>query len=413
MDVGVIIRFSGAVVFPSVVAGILYVLNKKTAFGKINPIIKQLIYGIVFGGIAILGTEFGVPLNGAQLNCRDAAVLTAGLLFGAPAGIIAGLIGGVERWIAVAWGVGEFTRVACSVATILAGVLSAIVRKVMFESKKPDWLLSFGIGMVTELLHLSLVFLTNIDQIEKAIQVVQACTVPLIVGNGISVMLSAIVYAILHKIFAKEPKRKPEIAQIIQRWMVITMFLAFLTTQYFVFSFQNRLAEKQTDSLLDLASDEIVEDIRDASDDNLLTLTHLIAKEVSFDNLSEIAEKYGVTEISIISWNGIITDSNISEYLGFDMHSGPQSAEFLCLLGDTEEFVQEYGAITSDNTTMRKYAGAKMKSGFVQVGYDAEAFQNDIDSTVIGITKNRHVGENGFTLILDEKKIIYSPVSSL
>ena len=54
-------------------------------------------------------TEFGIPINDAQVNCRDAAVLSAGLLFGGPAGIIAGLIGGGRL----------FVNSATQIATIL------------------------------------------------------------------------------------------------------------------------------------------------------------------------------------------------------------------------------------------------------------------------------------------------------
>lgn len=40
--------------------------------------------------------------------------------------------------------------------------------------------------------------------------------------------------------------------------------------------------------------------------------------------------------------------------------------------------------------------------GFVQAAYDAARFQRDIDDTVIGVTRNRHVGENGCIIIADE-----------
>ena len=97
---------------------------------------KQLLFGFAFGVLAILGTEVGVKIDGAILNVRDTAPLCAGLLFGAPAGIISGLIGGVERWFAVLWGAGEYTRLACSVSTVFAGFISAFLRKFMFDNKK-------------------------------------------------------------------------------------------------------------------------------------------------------------------------------------------------------------------------------------------------------------------------------------
>ena len=129
------IKLSIATLLPVIATAVLYLLDKGTRFGGMKRWGKQIIIGVIFGGLAIIGTEWGIPINGAQVNCRDAAVLVAGLLFGAPAGIIAGVIGGVERWIAVAWGVGTFTRVACTVSTILAGFYAAALRKYMFEDK--------------------------------------------------------------------------------------------------------------------------------------------------------------------------------------------------------------------------------------------------------------------------------------
>ena len=52
---------------------------------------------MVFGGIAILSTTFGIDLGGAEVNTRDASILSAGLVFGGPAGIVAGFIGGIHR----------------------------------------------------------------------------------------------------------------------------------------------------------------------------------------------------------------------------------------------------------------------------------------------------------------------------
>ena len=72
-----------------------YLLKKLTPYGRIKKPVRQVIIGVAFGLVAILSTEMGVDVNGATINARDAAPLCAGLLFGAPAGIIAGVIGGV------------------------------------------------------------------------------------------------------------------------------------------------------------------------------------------------------------------------------------------------------------------------------------------------------------------------------
>ena len=106
--------------FPVALSSLVYLVGRTRRADRIPYFAKQLIIGILFGGMAVLGTEFGVKIDGAVINARDASPICAGLLFGAPAGIIAGVIGGVERWFAVLWGAGEYTRLACSVSTVLA-----------------------------------------------------------------------------------------------------------------------------------------------------------------------------------------------------------------------------------------------------------------------------------------------------
>ena len=50
---------------------------------------KQIIVGILFGCVSAFASSYGVEWLGAVVNVRDAAPLSAGLIFGAPAGIIA------------------------------------------------------------------------------------------------------------------------------------------------------------------------------------------------------------------------------------------------------------------------------------------------------------------------------------
>ena len=142
------VKLAVASLLPVVFSTIFYLLSKKDPFQKLSRSTQQIIIGVSFGFLAVLGNEYGIPLNGAQVNARDGAVLCAGLLFGGPAGIVAGLIGGLERWFCVYWGGGSFTRVACSVSTAIAGFFAAAMRKYMFDSKKPGWGLAGVIGVV-------------------------------------------------------------------------------------------------------------------------------------------------------------------------------------------------------------------------------------------------------------------------
>ena len=107
-----IFRLVTASLIPVLFSVIFYLLDKKTAYSKCSYWLKQVITGLVFGGIACLATEFGIPIEGAVLNVRNAAPLTAGLLFGGPAGLIAGFVGGIHRWFSVLWGISEYSQLA-------------------------------------------------------------------------------------------------------------------------------------------------------------------------------------------------------------------------------------------------------------------------------------------------------------
>ena len=411
MDIGYI-KLSLAALLPVILAGIFYLLEKKTSFGRVNKMRRQVWIGIAFGILAIIGTEWGIPMNGAQVNCRDAAVLTAGLMFGGPAGIIAGILGGVERWVAVYWGIGTFTRVACSVSTVIAGFYAALLRRFMFEDKKPyGAIMPLFIGIVMEVFHLSMVFFTNMADPERAIAVVKACSVPMITANGVSVMLAGLLLTILYgENLVGKNRSNARISQTIQRYLLITVVLALLATSWFVWELQNAMADEQMQALLTLSREDTLRDVADTTDEDLLALTEVVAQVAFEGDLDDIAHRYDLAEIDMIDKHGIIFDSTNPDFVGFDMSSGDQSAEFLCLLNGTKEYVQAYGPISYDETIFRKYTGVATDYGFIQVGFTAEQMVRDLGSGIQDITKNRRVGQTGFVLISDgDYQIVSAP----
>ncbi|MBQ0099657.1 MAG: SpoIIE family protein phosphatase, partial [Firmicutes bacterium] len=244
-------------------------MNKKTNFSKIKYFWKQIIYGVCFGALAIVGSHWGIPFaNNTSANARDAAVLTSGLLFGAPSGIIAGLIGGVERFVSVYYkhfALGSYTQIACSVSTALAGLYAAGLRKFMFEDKKPGWLIALAIGVVMEVFHLTMVFITNMSDTTRAMAVVKSCTVPMVTANGLSVMFASMALSIIGKEKIEKKLSKVHISQTIQRWLLFAVVIAFGLTSYFVYSMQDELAIAQAQATLDSSIDEISLDIEDAT----------------------------------------------------------------------------------------------------------------------------------------------------
>ena len=389
----------------AVLAVLLYMTEKKTPFGKANKWLKQCIIGVLFGALAAFSTEYGVDVGGAIMNVRDASPICAGLIFGAPAGIISGVIGGAYRWFAVYWGAGEYTRLACSVSTVLAGFIAALLRKYMFDDKKPSWIYGLGVGMVCEVLHMLMIFLTNMKDASRAFTFVESCTLPMVLANGIAVGLAVMAVSILGREKLKFHKEQKQISQTFQFWLFICIVIAYFVTSGFTYVLQTGMSGKETESVININLEDVHKDITDTSDENLLKITRTVRSEYLSDDtpLYILCERYNVKGINIVDQNGIITDSTLKEFIGYDMASGEQSAEFLVLLDGEEEFVQKYQPLSIDESISRKYAGVRLPDGgFIQVGYDAEQFRKDIDERVIEVTKNRHIGNNGFVAICDE-----------
>jgi len=203
--------------------------------------------------------------------------------------------------------------------------------------------------------------------------------------------------------------KKTKLSQSFQKWLAVLVFIAFLATTAFLWLIQTRLSENNAINLLALNLSDVREDIIDASDDNLLKLTGDIAADINAaenitsDLLHELTAKYDVTEINVIDSGGFIVATTYPEFIDYDMRSGHQSAEFMVLLEGQAEYVQRYQSVSYDASISRKYGGVALeRGGFVQVGYGAERFQRDIDEFVVGVTRNRHVGEGGCIIIVDE-----------
>lgn len=398
-------------VIPVLVCVIVYLLDKKTKLKDIKYVYKQIIIGLIFGGLAILATVFGLPLDGAILNVRDSAPLIAGLVFGGLSGIISGIIGGIYRFVATYWGAGAFSQIACSISCVLAGVFAAFFRKFVSENKRTTWINGFIIASTTEVFHMLLIFVTNLDDVYKAYNVVSTCSVSMIVCNSLSVMLSIITISLLNRESFIPKKGKKQISQIFQYVLAISVAIAFIASTVFTYKLQTTIADTEADNLLSLNLNDVESSVEQASDDKLLKTTKTISTQVTIDCSNEylktLAESNDVSEINIINQEGKIVSSSNEEFINYDMASGEQSKEFLCLLdGSTIYFVQKYQPTSSNSNIYMKYAGVVFSDGFVQVGYNATQFQSDLYDQISWSVKNRHIGQTGGIIVCNEDGII-------
>ena len=289
----------------------VYLIDKYTPANKLPYMTKQIIIGLLFGCVSAFASSYGVELLGTVVNVRDAAPLSAGLIFGGPAGIISGLIGGLYRWFSVLWGAGTYTRIACSIATILAGFMAAGLRKLMFDNKKPTWGYGICIAVVCEVIHMILIFLTNMRDASYAFEFVKGASLPMILGNAVAVGFAIILISSLSNERANK-KSIERISNTFQRWLLACIVIAYLITSTFTYVLQNGMVRIETQDIFTTAINDVQKDIKDKSDQQLLS----IAKDIKMvyernRNISmpEIAKKYGVKEIHIVSANGLIIKS--------------------------------------------------------------------------------------------------------
>ena len=231
-------------------------------------------------------------------------------------------------------------------------------------------------------------------------------------------------------------KTSKKITEIFRNRLILIFLVMFLLTIVVLSIFEGIIAQKNANKVLNINMNDVIADISDASDNNIYAYTNLIESEYEyyyelFDDegiqmqmhsngvdtsnkeqaiVTFVDRMYDTSEINKVDENGIIIASTNKNYIGFDMSSGEQSSEFLCILrGECDFYVQDFRQITFDNTKSMKYAAVKScDGGFIQVGFDLERFREDIDESVYGITKNRHVGETGYIIIVNEEGTIVS-----
>ena len=382
-----LVRLVISILLPVLVSVVIYTLDKKTKFGKIRFIPKQIIIGVVFGIIAILATEYGVPVDGAVLNVRSASPLSAGLIFGWPAGLIAGFIGGIERYFSPT---GDFTRIACTFGTIIAGIVGALVRRFMLDNKRPSWFYGLVVGIVTEVIHMLMVFLNNSGDIQRAFRIVQICALPMITANGISVMIAILCISFLSKRSGTIilDSGKENISQTFQRWLFIFVLVAFFVTTFSASAFQKSMAEAIAFDTLKSNLKDIENDIQDAANKNLVMYSEFLSNELSVNlsskELTKMVEDYNLFEITFIDENGSI------------INSSNEKAELQIPLKDVTNEIY----YAEDNYAgIINFVGMKNENYFVQIGFYPDYFEKQLEEQILSIAQYRHIGQKGFVVI--------------
>ncbi len=265
----------------------------------------RVFIGVLFGLCSVLSTHFGIDYGNMILNVRDIGPLAAGLFFDPVSGVIAGLIGGIERNIAGTYfGISSYTSIACSVSTCLAGFLAMILNIHVFKGKKPAPFYAFFLGAVMEVFHMYAVFITHLDDIEMAFLVVRVCSIPMIffTGLGLAVTSGVLAYRSGDFVspFANVSDEKKPIAMTFQKYLFIVTFAVMSANFVFNFLLQTQSAYQRA-----------VETLKTEAMDLMTNIVVIDGMEIE-----------GKEDPFMIAYRQDITDIHVGRYGEFDIVDG-------------------------------------------------------------------------------------------
>ena len=202
---------------------------------------------------------------------------------------------------------------------------------------------------------------------------------------------------------------------IVDVWMYIMARATFQTTA------QNKIAQmvgriEATENEINLVEDIIAEEILNKTRTFAYILGRLPNIRTNTVELEKLSEALGVDEVHIIDGQGIIVGSTVKEYLGFDMASGEQSAEFMKILEDsTLEIVQEAQENTAENKLIQYSGVARIDApGFVQLGMQPRRLETLLGKDYAEIFQELETEETDCYVVDKESGIIlYHPNQNL
>ena len=216
----------------------------------------QLLVGLVYGICSVLANHFGIVQGDFLiLNVRDIGPLSAGLFFSPTSGIIAGLIGGIERYLAAEiWSIGSFTKIACSLSTCLAGFLAALLNKYIHQGKRPSMPQAFFLGAVTEVFHMYAVIFTNRGNINMAYYIVRSVALPMILFTAFGLALcSGVIMKISREtsdLGLRMPEEKIPITALFQRALLAVTVGLFIFNFIVSYNMNTRLVNENAENEL-------------------------------------------------------------------------------------------------------------------------------------------------------------------
>jgi two-component system, LytTR family, sensor histidine kinase LytS len=174
---------------------------------------QTLLIILLFGCFGIIGSYTGLIVNAevdeyakwqlylqdneAIANSRVIGIVAAGLLGGPWIGLGAGLVAGVHRFF-----LGGFTAFACSVSTVIAGLLAGYIGKREKKNRLVSPQKAFLVGFLAEAMQMAIILLFA-KPYTVAYELVSDIGWPMIIANGIG---TGIFMLIIKSVFYEEER---------------------------------------------------------------------------------------------------------------------------------------------------------------------------------------------------------------
>ena len=328
-----ILKMSAVTLSYVALSGIIWWLTRNRKL----KVTDKIFIGLVYGLCSVASTHYGVDYGDMMLNVRDIGPLAAGLFFDPVSGLIAGLIGGIERFIVGEFfGIGAYTRIACSVSTCLAGVLSMVLALKVFKGKKPSPFYAFFMGAVMEVFHMYVVFGTHRSDMHMAFKVVKTCSIPMIIFTGLGLALSSVLLQVCSGEWKNPFRRKKEedmpVSARFQKWLFAVISGVIVISFLFTYVLQTQAANQRAVGVADPT------EIFEARDQQAYEIgfSYILIFTVMYVLISFLVHKIVVKNIEMINTSlGKITDGNLYEVVGVR-----NSSEFATLSDDINQTVE-------------------------------------------------------------------------
>lgn len=426
----VILQLFAVSLIPVGLATVLMALFLWTPLKKMPKIYKTILVSVLFAGSSILGSVLGVPIEytnvagniaSSSINVRDASPIIAGLMFGGPAGIISGAISAIYRFTSVYWsGKGAETQIACSVATLMAGIFTALVRKFIFNNHHGKWYYGFFLGVLVEDFHMLLVFITHMNDVTTAYDIVRSCAIPMIVTNSLATMFALIIASIMNKEKLIDKGKVLKLSTKIQFSLIASLIVAYSAVAVFSYFSLSDVIKNDTKNSIQMA----INDVKNQVDTDLYfsmkslavdTCKAAVEKDIkdgtNLWNTIEDLENKGLSDINIVGTDNIVYYcSNHDNYLANWSENefavlNTKDYEFL-VTPLTDEPVGEHGRERSAGAKITQPNGESI--GYVQFTLFEEPYFNLLGSELKTVCNFRHINKNGFIVITNSNGVVIS-----